>query len=614
MPKIAKKQTQIEKVVIRFAGDSGDGMQLTGKQFTNTTALFGNDLSTLPDFPAEIRAPAGTPYGVSAFQIHFGSAQINTPGDHPDVLVAMNPAALIANLKDLRLNAIIIANEDAFSERYLKLAGFDSNPLKDGKLSGYQLFTVPITTLTRNALEDLDLSINVVDRCKNFFALGMMYWMYSRPLEMTKKWIELKFKSSLELIEANTKALTAGYNFALTTEVFTSSYEVPTAEIEPGLYRNINGNDALCMGIVAAGEKSGLSVFMAGYPITPASEVLHTMSKYKSFGVKTFQAEDEMSGICAALGASYSGSIGFTATSGPGLALKSETIGLAIMTELPLVICDIQRGGPSTGLPTKTEQADLFLALYGRHAEAPLPVVAAKTPADCFHAMYEAVQIALRFMTPVILLSDAYLANGSEPWKIVDPDSLDPIEVNFASDPDTFAPYYRFPETLSRMWALPGTRGLEHRIGGLEKEDITGHVSYDPDNHERMVRLRHEKVKRVADFIPEPQIEGSAKGDLLVISWGSTYGTVHSVVNKLREEGKQIGHYHLRWINPLPKNLGDAIKEFKKVLIPEINLGQLIHIIRDTYLVDAKGYNSIKGLPLRINELKEEIETLLKEV
>jgi 2-oxoglutarate ferredoxin oxidoreductase subunit alpha len=367
------------------------------------------------------------------------------------------------------------------------------------------------------------------------------------------------------------------------------------------------------MGIVAAGEKSGLSVFMAGYPITPASEVLHTLSRYKAFGVKTFQAEDEMSGICAALGASYSGSIGFTATSGPGLALKSETIGLAIMTELPLVICDIQRGGPSTGLPTKTEQADLFIALYGRHAEAPLPVVAAKTPADCFHAIYEAVHVALRFMTPVIMLSDAYLANGSEPWKVIDPDSLDPIEVNFASDPDTFAPYYRSPETLSRMWALPGTPGLEHRLGGLEKEDITGHVSYDPDNHERMVRLRHEKVQRVADFVPQPIIEGSDSGDLLVVSWGSTYGTIHSVVNQLRDNGEQIGHYHLRWINPLPKNLGEALKRFKKILVPEINLGQLIHLIRDQYLVDAKGFNSIKGLPLRINDLKHEIETLLKE-
>jgi 2-oxoglutarate ferredoxin oxidoreductase subunit alpha len=606
-----KTTEQIHNVIVRFAGDSGDGIQVTGSQFTTTTAMAGNDLSTLPDFPAEIRAPAGTLYGVSGFQIQFSSDQVFTPGDAPDVLVVMNPAALQANIRDLNMNAIIIANEDSFTERYLKLAGYTGNPLEDESLDKFQVFSVPITTLTRRTLEEMNLPKNTMDRCKNFFALGIMYWMYTRPLEKTENWIREKFHKDPELVRANTKALRAGYNYANTTEIFTSSFEVPVAEIEQGTYRNISGNEALCLGLVAAGEKSGLKVFLAGYPITPASDVLHIMSRYKNYGVKTFQAEDEIAGVTAALGASYTGAIGITATSGPGLALKSEALGLGVMTELPLVLVDIQRGGPSTGLPTKTEQADLNLALFGRHAEAPLPVIAAKSPADCFHAAFEAVQVAVRFMTPVILLSDGYLANGAEPWLIPDPDDLPEIAVQFATDPDTFAPYYRRPETLSRMWAVPGTPGLEHRIGGLEKEDITGNVSYDPENHHRMVHLRAEKVRHVNHFVPEPEPEGPPAGDVLVIAWGSTYGSIHAVMRKLWKQGKRVSHYHLRWISPLPANLAAIIPKFKRILVPEINLGQLRRLIRAEYLVDAHGFNMVRGLPLRTGELEEEINRLL---
>jgi len=603
---------KIETVVVRFAGDSGDGMQLTGSQFTSTTAMVGNDLSTLPDYPAEIRAPAGTLFGVSGFQIHFSSSPVYTPGDSPDVLVAMNPAALKVNFSQLNINAIIIANEDAFTKRNLELAGYDSNPLEDNSLSGFQVIIVPITTLTRRALEDLGLSQKAVDRCKNFFALGMMYWMYTRPLEPTTKWIESKFKSSPELIEANRKAMLAGYNFAETTEIFPSHYEVTTAKIEPGTYRNVSGNEALALGLIAAGYKSGLQVYLGSYPITPASDILHFMSRQKNHNVKTFQAEDEIAGICSAIGASFSGALAVTTTSGPGVALKSEAMGLALMTELPLVIVDVQRGGPSTGLPTKTEQSDLMLAMYGRHGESPLPIVAAESPADCFYAAFEAAKIALKFMTPVILLSDGYLANGSEPWKIPDADSLEKIDVKFAANPDEYAPYYRYPETLSRMWAIPGTPGLEHRLGGLEKEDITGHVSYDSENHERMTRLRAEKVKKVADFVEDPKIVGADSGDVLVISWGGTYGTVHAVIEKLHEENKSVSHFHLRWINPLPKSLGNYINNFKYVMVPEINMGQLSKILRAEYLVDVHGFNRIKGLPLRTNELYDEINEILK--
>jgi 2-oxoglutarate ferredoxin oxidoreductase subunit alpha len=613
MSETKKMSKTLDKAIVKIAGDSGDGMQLTGTQFSNTTALAGNDLRTLPDFPAEIRAPVGTLFGVSGFQIQFGSNEVHTPGDNPDLLVAMNPAALKVNLEDLKLNSIIILNEDTFTKRYLKMAKFESNPLEDGTLDGYQVFSVPITTLNRTALEEFDLSVKIVDRCKNFFALGILYWMYTRPLEQTRNWLKEKFSSSPELLEANTKALSAGYNYAASAELFTTNYQVNNAKVEPGLYRNINGNEALCLGMVAASQKSGLNIFLSGYPITPASNVLQRMSQLKSYGVKTFQAEDEIAGVCAAIGASYSGSIGTTVTSGPGLTLKSEAIGLAVMTELPLLICDIQRGGPSTGLPTKTEQSDLFLALFGRHGEAPLPVISARTPADCFNAAFEAISIALKFMTPVIVLSDSYLANGSEPWEIPEVSRLPDLEVNIETDPDRFAPYFRHADTLSRMWAVPGTPDLEHRIGGLEKENITGNVSYDPDNHDEMVKLRAEKIERVNNYIEDPEIEGPDKGDLLVITWGSTYGIVHSALQELKDKSKKISHYHLRWINPLPKNLHNYINNFKHVLIPELNMGQLRKLIRSEYLVDAKGLNLLKGVPFQTEEIITAIDQILEE-
>ena len=607
-----KKINKIDHVVVRFAGDSGDGMQLTGNQFTTATAIAGNDLITLPDYPAEIRAPAGTLFGVSGFQIHFGSEPVFTPGDNPDVLVAMNPAALKVNIKELSLNAVIIANQDAFTDRNLDLAGFGNNPLEDDTLKGYQVFPVPITTLTRRALDGLGLMQKEMDRCKNFFALGMMYWMYTRPLETTNRWIEEKFKKRPELVEANRKAMQAGFNFADTTEIFTVHYEVEHADIEAGLYRNLSGNEALSLGLIAAAEKSGLKLFLGSYPITPASDILHELSKHKNFGVKTFQAEDEIAAINSAIGASFAGLIGVTTTSGPGVALKSEAMGLAVITELPLVICNVQRGGPSTGLPTKTEQADLLQAVYGRNGETPVPVIAAQSPSDCFNTAYEATAIALKFMTPVLLLSDGYIANGAEPWKIPDVDKLEPIKVDFATDPDKYSPYARNKNTLARMWAIPGTPGLEHRIGGLEKEDITGNVSYDSDNHDYMMRTRAEKVQRIANFVEDPKIFGLEKGDILIVSWGSTFGTVRAVVEKLQHEGKKVSNFHLRWINPLPKSLGKYLKNFKYILVPEINLGQLVKIIRSEYLVDAQGYNVVRGLPLRTRDLKTKLEDILK--
>jgi len=607
-----KKINKIDHVVVRFAGDSGDGMQLTGNQFTTATAVMGNDLITLPDYPAEIRAPAGTLFGVSGFQIHFSSEPVFTPGDNPDVLVAMNPAALKVNLNELSLNAVIIANQDAFSGRNLELAGFENNPLEDDTLKGYQVFPVPITTLTRRALEGMGLTQKEMDRCKNFFALGMMYWMYTRPLETTNKWIESKFKKRPELVEANRKAMQAGFNFADTTEIFTVHYEVEHAEIPAGLYRNLSGNEALSLGLIAASDKAGLTLFLGSYPITPASDILHELSKHKNFGVKTFQAEDEIAAINASIGAAFAGSIGVTTTSGPGVALKTEAMGLAVMAELPLIIVNVQRGGPSTGLPTKTEQADLLQAVYGRNGETPIPVIAAQSPSDCFDAAYEATATALKFMTPVLLLSDGYIANGAEPWKIPDVDKLKPINVELAKDPDKYSPYARNNDTLARMWAIPGTPGLEHRIGGLEKEDVTGNVSYDPDNHEKMMRTRAEKVQRISEFVEDPKICGEEKGDVLVVSWGSTFGTVKAVVENLQHEGKKVSNYHLRWVNPLPKSLGKYLKNFKYILVPEINLGQLIKIIRSEYLVDAKGYNVVRGLPLRTRDLKNKIEEILK--
>ena len=606
-----KQSKALERVTIRFAGDSGDGMQLTGGQFTITSALAGNDLITLPDYPAEIRAPAGTLYGVSGFQIQLSSGPVHTPGDEPDVLVAMNPAALKVNLKLLRHNGIIIVNTDAFTEKNLKLAGFESNPLEDGSLSGYQVFQVPITTLTREALKDVPISVKDKDRSKNFFALGITYWMFTRPLEPTLNWIKEKFKNKPELIDANTKALQAGYSYALATEIFTTSYRVEKAHKRPGTYRNITGNEAIALGFIAAAAKAGKELFQGSYPITPASEILHELSKYRNYGVKTFQAEDEIAGIGSALGAAYAGDVAITTTSGPGLALKSEFMGLAVITELPLVIVNVQRGGPSTGLPTKMEQADLLQSLWGRNGEAPIPIIAAKSPADCFGAAFEAVQVAFKFTTPVLLLTDGYIANGAEPWLIPNEDELPEIEIKYADNPEGYMPYKRDPETLARYMAIPGMPKFEHHIGGLEKDE-TGNVSYDPENHDRMVRLRAEKVERVKDFVKEPELYGDPEGDLLIVSWGSTYGVVYNAIEEIEKKGKKASWIHLRWINPLPKMLGKYIHNFKNVLVPEVNLGQLSKVLRMEYLVDVKGFNKVRGLPLNTHEVVDEIESYLK--
>ena len=609
---VKKSIKELEHVTIRFAGDSGDGMQLTGNQFTRTTALSMNDLSTFPDFPAEIRAPAGSVYGVSGFQIHFSSEEVHTPGDKADVLVAMNPAALQASLKFIENNAVIILNKDAFTPRNLKLAGYEEYPTENGKLKGYQVYSVDISRLTQEALKEIDLTHKEKERCKNFFALGIVYWLYNRKMDPTIDWIQKKFAAQPLWKEANEEALKAGRNFAEATELFRTSFKVTKAEIEPGIYRKVTGNEALVIGLIAAGEKSGRNIFLGSYPITPASEILQMMALHKNFGVKTFQAEDEMAAIGAAIGASFAGDIGVTATSGPGMALKSEFLGLAVMTELPLIICDIQRAGPSTGMPTKTEQSDLNQALYGRSGEAPLAVIAAKNPSDCFHAVYEAVKIATQFMTPVVVLSDVYLANGAEPWRIPDEGKLPPIEINFAKPDELFTPYLRDENTLARKWAIPGTPNLEHRIGGLEKANITGEVSYDPDNHDEMVRLRAEKIQRIKDYVEEPEIYGDESGDVLIVSWGSTYGTVLTVVEHLRKEGKKVSFYHLRWINPLPDNLGKYVKNFKKVIVPEVNLGQLVKIIRSEYLIDAVSFNKVRGLPLQVIELKNAVNDLIE--
>ncbi len=565
----------VEDAVIRFAGDSGDGMQLTGTQFTNTSALLGNDLSTLPDFPAEIRAPVGTLPGVSAFQVRIANHDIHTPGDAPDVLIAMNPAALKTNLADLKRGGALIINTDEFHERNYKKANYDSDPLEDGSLEGYSLYKAAITTLTRKALEDTDLDSKSKDRCKNFFALGMVYWMFSRPLDNTIAWLEEKFKKRPEIAAANVKALKTGYNFCDITQVFQTRYHVEAAKLQPGTYRNIHGNAALALGLVAASRRSGLPLFLGAYPITPASDLLHDLATYKNFGVTTLQAEDEIAAVCAAIGASFGGALGVTASSGPGIALKGEALGLAIITELPLVICNIQRGGPSTGLPTKTEQADLFQALYGRNGEAPMAVVAAATPADCFDTALEAVRIATTYMMPVMLLSDGYIANGSEPWRLPEVEDLPDLRKEFREDPEGFFPYIR-DDNLARPWAIPGTPGLEHRIGGLEKQDGEGNVSYDPDNHEHMIHLRADKVKRVQNSIPDLEVHGDPDGgDLLVLGWGSTLGSITGAVKEARAQGLSVSRAHLRHLNPFPANLGDVLKKFDKVLVPEMNLGQL---------------------------------------
>ncbi len=606
-----RRRETLDSAVIRFAGDSGDGMQITGSQFTNTTALFGNDLATFPDYPAEIRAPAGTLPGVSGFQVHFGAGDVYTPGDSVDALVAMNPAALKVNLSDLRPGGILIVNSDDFKDIDLRKAGVAASPLEDHSLDGYRLFAVELTRLTRAALAELGLDAKSMDRCKNFFALGMCYWLYNRSLEATQRWLDDKFRAKPVLAEANKRALLAGYAYCDATEAFQVTYEVPPAKLAPGVYRNLSGNTALALGFVAAAQRSGLTLFQGSYPITPASDILHELSMLKEFGVVTFQAEDEIAAIASAIGAAYGGHLAITTTSGPGMALKTEAIGLATMVELPLVIVDIQRGGPSTGLPTKTEQADLFQAMFGRNSEAPVPVVAASSPGDCFWVALEASRIALKYMVPVILLSDGYLANGAEPWRIPSVEDLPEMKVRFRTDPEGFRPYEREPHTLARPWALPGTPGLEHRVGGLEKADGTGNISYDPLNHERMVHLRAEKVEAIAADVPDVVPAGDPEGDLLIVGWGSTYGSITAALRAAREKGRRVGHVHLRHLNPLPRNLGEVLKRYRKVLVPELNLGQLHWILRAKYLVDTVSYAKVQGKPFKQSELEAKIDAVL---
>jgi 2-oxoglutarate/2-oxoacid ferredoxin oxidoreductase subunit alpha len=611
--------TEIKKdVVILFAGDSGDGIQLTGSQFSNTAAFYGNDISTFPNFPAEIRAPQGTIAGVSGFQLHFGSVEIFTAGDASDVLVVMNAAALKANIKQLKPGGIIIANSDGFDSKNLKLAKYPEgvNPLRDGSLEKYKVHEIDVTKITRTALEGSGLGTKEMDRSKNMFVLGYIYWMYNRSLDNTIEFLKEQFKKRPELLDANIKVLKAGYNYGDTVETAMTRFEVKPAPVAKGTYRSIMGNQAAALGLIAAAQKSGLTLFYGTYPITPASDILHELSKHKNFGVKTFQAEDEIAAITSAIGASFGGSLGVTASSGPGIALKGEAIGLALMLELPLVILNIQRGGPSTGLPTKTEQADLMQAIYGRNGEAPVPVIAASTPSDCFDMAFEACRLAIEFMTPVFFLSDGYIANGAEPWKFPSSKDLPELKVTFAKsdlkEGEKFLPYKR-NEKLARQWAVPGTKGLEHRVGGIEKENETGNISYDPDNHELMVKIRQAKVDNIADYIPLQTIDsGNSKGKLLILGWGSTYGAIKTAVKEAILEGIDVSHAHVKYMNPLPKNLGEIIKGFDKVLIPEMNNGQLIKIIRDKYLVDAKGLNKIKGMPFTSLEIKEKIVEMLK--
>jgi 2-oxoglutarate ferredoxin oxidoreductase subunit alpha len=605
----SKRVEELERVAIRFAGDSGDGMQLTGTKFTESTALAGNDLSTFPDFPAEIRAPAGSIAGVSGFQIHFASRDIRTPADAPDVLVAMNPAALQANVADLRPKGMLIVNSDAFTDRNLKLAGYEANPLA-GLRDKFQLVEIPLTRLTREAVKNLTFSQREADRSKNFFALGLMYWLYGRPLESTVQWIKDRFKGDVQ--EGNRLVLLAGYHFGETTELFPVSYLVPRAKIEPGRYRNITGNQALAWGILAAGVQMNRPVFLGAYPITPASDILHELSRYRHFGVKTFQAEDEIAAAGSAIGAAYAGHLALCTTSGPGMVLKQEAVGLAVMTELPVVIVDIQRAGPSTGMPTKVEQGDLLLSLFGRNSDSPIPVLAAATPGDCFHAALEAFRIAVKYMTPVVLLSDAYLANSSEPWRIPDVDTLARTTVSLRTDPEGFQPYARNANTLARDWAIPGTPGLEHRIGGLEKEDGTGSISYTPANHERMQQLRHEKVARIVQDVPPVEVNGADRGDLLIVGWGSTQGAIQSAVEEARALGSVVSSVHLRWLNPLPANLGDVMRRFKRVMVPELNAGQLALLLRAKYLIDAHSLCKVQGQPFKVAEIRACIDAMLR--
>ena len=614
---MTRKQEILQDVVIKFAGDSGDGMQLTGSQFTTNSALLGLDLATFPDFPAEIRAPQGTLPGVSGFQLRFSSDRVFTPGDSCDVLVAMNAAALKVNLKSLKKGGKIIANTDGFDAKNLRLANYpdEVNPLDDGSLSNYELIRMDVTKMTRESLKDAPLGMKEKDRAKNMFVLGFLYWMYGRDMNNTINFLKEKFSKKPDILDSNIKVLQAGYNYGDTTETFHTTYTVERAKMDPGSYRSIMGNQSLSLGLIAASQQSGLPLFLGSYPITPASDILHDLSKYKNFGVRTFQAEDEIAAITSAIGAAYGGSLGVTTSSGPGIALKGEAMGLAVMLEIPLLIINIQRGGPSTGLPTKTEQSDLMQAYYGRNGECPMPIVSASTPADCFSAIYEAVRIAVQHMTPVMFLSDGYIANGAEPWRYPQTKDLPPIKVQFktqlAEGEEKYLPYQR-DEKLTRPWAVPGTAGLEHRIGGLEKQNITGNVNYEPENHQLMVNIRQEKVDRIADYIPDQQLDsGPASGKILVLGWGSTYGAIKSAVAVLQQQGHAVSHAHLRYIRPFPKNLGTILRSFDQVLIPEINNGQLIKIIRAEYLVDAKGYNKVMGVPITKTELVQQLQTML---
>ncbi len=611
---MTKQVQQLDRVIIRFAGDSGDGMQLTGDRFTAETAKFGNDLSTLPNFPAEIRAPAGTLPGVSSFQLHFADHDILTPGDAPNVLVAMNPAALKANIADLPRGADIIANTDEFTKRNLQKVGYAANPLEDDTLSEWRLHSVPLTSLTVKALEGFEISKKDAERAKNMFALGLLSWLYHRPTEATIKFLEAKFAKKPDIAKANVAAFQAGWNYGETTESFSVSYEIKPATLAPGVYRNISGNQALAYGLIAASVQSGLPLFLGSYPITPASDILHELSKHKRFGIRTFQAEDEIAGVGAALGAAFGGALGVTTTSGPGVALKAETVGLAVATELPLIVVDVQRAGPSTGMPTKTEQTDLLMAMFGRNGESPVPVIAPATPSDCFDAAIEAARIALKYRTPVMLLSDGYLANGSEPWRVPEVAELPDISVEFTTEPNsedgTYLPFKRDPETLARPWAVPGTAGLEHRIGGIEKADGSGNISYDPNNHDRMVRLRQAKI----DGVDVPALEvDDPDGDarVLVLGWGSTYGPIAAAVRRVRKDGGKVAQAHLRHLNPLPANTGDVLRAYDKVLLPEINLGQLALLLRARFLIDVISYNRVRGLPFKAEELAGVIQDVI---
>jgi len=613
-PTIQKPRRQLDRAVVRFAGDSGDGMQVTGEQFATEAAWAGADMVTLPNFPAEIRAPAGTLFGVSSYQLQFGSRRVYTPGDRLDCLVAMNPAALRVHLGDLKEGGLLIVNTASFEQKNLDRAGYTSNPLDDRALEDrYRVHKMDVTRLTMDALEGLPLNVKEKERCKNFFALGLVSWIYTRPIEPTLSWITRRFAKNAAIADANTRALKAGYHFGETAEIFTECYGIEPAEMPPGLYRSITGNRALAWGILAAAQRTKLPVVYGAYPITPASDILHELSLHKRFGVRTFQAEDEIAAVGAVIGAAFGGAIGICASSGPGMALKAEGMNLAVMAELPIIVFDVQRAGPSTGLPTKTEQADLLMSLYGRNSESPVVVLAPMTPGDCFFIAYEAIRIAVKYMVPVIVLSDGYLASGAEPWLIPDPKTLREIPVAFRTDPQGFFPYVRDEGTLARPWVRPGTPGLEHRIGGLEKQDVTGTVSYDADNHDLMVRLRAEKVRRVAQEIPPTSVNGPAAGDLLVVGWGSTYGTITAAVEELQQEGRAVASIHLRHLNPLPPDLGQILRQYERVLVPEINSGQLVRVLRAEYLVDAVGFNRVRGLPLPTQEVRETIEQLLQD-